>query len=318
LLSYLRSYVDGQLPGYRPPQGEFTPGTNGIGVIEAVGAGVYGLSAGQRVFCSPYLVVSENVAEPAEALIALTALTAEPASAALLDRWRDGTLAELALVPAPAVTPIPSALDHIPSGRLAPLSRCVVPYGGFLRGRLAPGELVVVHGATGAFGSAAVLVAIAMGASQVIAAGRNQATLARLAGLPRVITVRMTGDIDADARALRDAAGPADCALDMIGRAGTAHGTLATLNSLRRGGRLVLMGSMTVPLPLDYAQLLRTGREILGNFMYPRQAPRLLLQLAASGQLDLERIPVVTQPLAQLPDAMRRAEQPGAPLVVLT
>ena len=78
------------------------------------------------------------------------------------------------------------------------------------------------------------------------------------------------------------------------------------------------MGSMTVPLPLDYAQLLRTGREILGNFMYPRQAPRLLLQLAASGQLDLERIPVVTQPLAQLPDAMRRAEQPGAPLVVLT
>ena len=176
----------------------------------------------------------------------------------------------------------------------------------------------MVHGATGAFGSAAVLVAIAMGASQVIAAGRNQATLARLAALPRVITVRMTGDIDDDARALRDAAGPTDCALDMIGRAGTAHGTLATLNSLRRGGRLVLMGNMTVPLPRDYAQLLRTGREILGNLMYPRQAPRLLLQLAASGQLDLERIPVVTQPLAQLPDAMRRAEQPGAPLVVLT
>ena len=73
-----------------------------------------------------------------------------------------------------------------------------------------------------------------------------------------------------------------------------------------------------MPLPIDYAQLLRSGKEILGNFMYPPQAPRRLLQLAASGQLDLERIPVTTLPLAELPAAMRRAEQPGAPLVVMT
>lgn len=315
LLSYLRSYVEGKLTSYLPPDGEFTPGTNGVGVIEAAGADVFGLPKGQRVFFSPYLVAGENVAEPAEGLIALTA---EPGSHALLDRWRDGTLAELAVVPVPAVTPIPAALDHIGSDRLAALSRCVVPFGGFLRGRLAPGEVVVVHGATGSFGSAAVLVAIAMGAGRVIAAGRNPDALARLAALPRVTTVQMTGDADADAGALQDAAGPADCALDMIGQADSANGTLATLNALRRGGRLVLMGSMTVPLPLDYAGLLRTGREILGNFMYPLSAPRQLLRLVASGQLDLDRIPVETQPLAGLPEAMRRAEEPGAPLIVLT
>ena len=317
LLSYLRSYVDGELAGYRPPEGEFTPGTNGVGVIEATGAGVYGLAAGQRVFCSPYLVVGENVAEPAEALIALTALTADPASAGLVNRWRDGTLAELALVPASAITPVPATLGHIGSDRLAALSRCVVPYGGFLRGRLTAGEVVVVHGATGAFGSAATLVALAMGASQVIAAGRNADMLSRLGDLPRVATVRMTGDIDVDARALRAAAGPADCALDMIGRADSAAGTLAVLGSLRRGGRLVLMGSMTVTLPLDYTQLLRTGGEIIGNFMYPRWAPSRLLQLVAAGQLDLERIPIATQPLAELPTAMRQAEKPGAPLIVM-
>lgn len=115
LLSYLRSYVAGELAAYHPPAGEFTPGTNGIGVIEAAGPDVYGLSAGQRVLLSPHLVVAENVAEPAEALLALTA---EPASAALLDSWRDGTLAELALMPAATVTPIPPALRAPRSRRL--------------------------------------------------------------------------------------------------------------------------------------------------------------------------------------------------------
>ena len=48
-------------------------------------------------------------------------------------------------------------------------SRCVVPYGGLVRGRLAAGETVIVNGATGAYGTAAVLVALAMGAGMVTA-----------------------------------------------------------------------------------------------------------------------------------------------------
>ncbi|MEP7023392.1 MAG: zinc-binding dehydrogenase [Actinomycetota bacterium] len=316
LLSYLRSFAAGELTSYLPPEGEFTPGTNGIGIIEQAGPGVYGLDAGQRVFLSPHLVAAENVPEPAEALLGLTA---EPGSAALLRSWPDGTLSELALMPAAAVTSIPAALDSMPSSTLAALSRCTVPYGGLLRGRLAAGETLIINGATGAFGSAGVLVALAMGASRVVAAGRSQRVLARLAELPRVVTVPLQGNAKSDADALREAAaGGADCALDLVGRADTADGTLASLAALRRGGRLVLMGSMTVPLPLDYAGLLRYGREILGNFMYPRTAPAALLAMAAAGQLDLGHIPVTTHPLSALKTAMDEAAAPGAPLVVLT
>ena len=89
LLSYLRSYVEGELGGYQPPQGEFTLGTNGVGVIEATGTGVYGLADGQRVFCSPYLVAGENVAEPAEALMALTASRTGAAATAAHSRAED-------------------------------------------------------------------------------------------------------------------------------------------------------------------------------------------------------------------------------------
>jgi hypothetical protein len=78
------------------------------------------------------------------------------------------------------------------------------------------------------------------------------------------------------------------------------------------------MGSMTVRLPVSYAALLRTGREILGTSGIPMSAPRRLLRLPAGGLLDLDGIPVETRALDGVPGAIRRAEQPGAPLIVLT
>jgi alcohol dehydrogenase len=329
LVSYLGGYLSGRMPSHHPPRGTFTPGTNGVGVIEQVGPGVYGLRPGQRVLMTGYLTAAENVAEPAEALLAMTA---DPAGEALLNDWPDGTLAELAVVPAATVTPVPADLQAVPGARLAVLTRCLVPYGGLLRARLTPGETVVVNGATGAYGRAAVHVAVAMGAARVVAAGRNQEVLDQLPSPGCVTAVRLGGDAAADATALRDAAAGdraaastgadgwpagADCALDMVGDADSPEATLATLGALRRGGRLVLMGSMSVPLPIDYTELMISRREILGNFMYPPGAPARLMQLAASGQLNLDRIDIVCYPLAELPTAMDHAAERGAPLVTV-
>src|SRR6202000_1612736 len=80
------------------------------------------------------------------------------------------------------------------------LGTLLVPYGGFLAARLQPGETVLVSGATGNFGSAAVAVALAMGAACVVAPGRNEQILADLARRfgGRVRTVRLTGNEDDD------------------------------------------------------------------------------------------------------------------------
>ncbi len=43
-----------------------------------------------------------------------------------------------------------------------------------------------------------------------------------------------------------------DLALDFLGQAETPEVTLACLASLKRGGILVLYGSMLCPLPLNY------------------------------------------------------------------
>src|ERR1700694_3953339 len=168
-MSYLKSYVQGKLPIYNPPPGEFTIGTNGVGIVDAVGRDVWHLKPGQRVVLSSHFVARENVEDPAQVLIGLT--SGADAERVLAD-WPDGTLAEYALMPVEAVTPA-EGLDNIDAAQLAAVARFIVPYGGLLRGRLAPGETLIVNGATGSYGSAAVLLGIAIGAARVIAAGRD-------------------------------------------------------------------------------------------------------------------------------------------------
>jgi alcohol dehydrogenase len=216
LLSYTRSYVEGKLP-YAYPPGPFSPGTNGVGRVEAVGEGVVAFHAGQRVAVNPYWVADETVREPAQALLGLTAISAD--SGVLLDDFTHGTLRELAEFPAATLIAL-DGLEDVSATRLAVLGKFAVPFGGLRRGRLTAGETVVINGATGYFGSAAVLAALAMGATRVIALGRRPQPLQALVelGRGRVIPVVLTGDATQDAAAIRTASGGgADLAFDMVG-----------------------------------------------------------------------------------------------------
>jgi alcohol dehydrogenase len=190
----------------------------------------------------------------------------------------------------------------------------VIPYGGLVRGRLRAGETLIVNGATGSYGTAAVLLALAMGAGRVVAVGRNAQALeavARAAG-PRVTTVTLTHDVPRDASALRTSAGGgAQMAFDMVGQAKDPQATLAALHALRRGGRLVLMGSMVPDLPVPYTTLMLNSWEIIGQFMYPPGAYRQVLDLLRSGLLDITPIRPTVFPLEALPAAMDAAATAG-------
>ncbi|RDU95943.1 zinc-binding dehydrogenase [Trinickia dinghuensis] len=306
LLSYTRAYLEGKLP-YAFPPGPFSPGTNGVGCIEAVGEGVFGFRQGQRVAVNPYWRADETVAEPEQVLIGLTGISA--GSAPLLADFPHGTLRELAEFPASTLVAL-DGLDAVPSKRLAALGKFSVPFGGLRRGRLAAGETVAVNGATGYFGSAAVLAALALGASRVVALGRRAQALAPLVelGRGRVKAVVLTGDAATDIAAIREAAGGGvDLAFDMVGHATDPNATLAALRSLRRNGRLVLMGSMEVALPIPYQEMLLNNWELLGNFMYTRADYLALVTLVASGQLSLDGVDVAAYAFAQLETAIDAA-----------
>lgn len=311
LMSYMQDYVEGKLPIYQAPRRPFVPGGNGVGTIHAVGEGVWHLQRGQRVAISSHMVAQENVRNPAQMLLGVTGQG--PVAAQMQDEWADGTLADYAVLPANLVTPV-DGLGDVSAPLLAVSMRYLVPYGGLLRGRLAAGETVVISGATGAYGSAAVFVALAMGAGHVIALGRDAGKLAGLTALAgdRVTPLTVTGDAAKDAARIREVAhGAVDLAFDMVGGATDPNMTLTALRSLVDGGRLVLMGSMAVPLPIPYTEVMLHSWEIIGNFMYPRDAYRRLLDLFRAGLLDPAAIEPRIYPLASLHEAMRAARTAG-------
>jgi NADPH:quinone reductase len=121
--TYVRSGI-----GARPPL-PYTPGSDAAGVVESVGAGVAATAVGQRVYVSGTLT---------------------------------GAYADAALCTPDQVFPLPASLSF---GQGAAIG---VPYGTayralFQRGRAAAGETVLVHGAAGGVGLAAVQLAAAAG-----------------------------------------------------------------------------------------------------------------------------------------------------------
>jgi alcohol dehydrogenase len=206
--------------------------------------------------------------------------------------------------------------------QLTAITRCIDPYGGLVRGRLTAGETVIVNGATGAYGSAAALVALAMGAARVVAAGRRKEMLHELAkvGGSRIVPVVLGSDVEKDTASLRTAAGGgAHPAFDMVGNAKDPNPTLAALGSLYRWGHLVLMKSSIARIPVNYLLMMLNNLEIIGNFMYPQSAYRFLLALVCSGQLDIHAIKPKVFSLADLEQAMEYASQAESlELVVVT
>jgi alcohol dehydrogenase len=308
VLSYMGRVLSGSVPYSLPPM-PFVPGTNAIARVIAAGDNVSHVRGGDRVFLSPHLRGDVPDPEPPQILIGLTAIVTTPAALEMQMRWRDGVFAEIAHWPAACVTPL-AGLDERPATELIGLAKLIVPFGGLQRSGLRGGHTVIVNGATGYFGSGAVMLAVAMGAARVVAVGRKREALERLREVfgPRVIPAVVTGDAAQDLAIIRHAAGSgADCALDLLGAAKSTSTTLSSLRALKRGGRLVLMGSAEAPLELSFREMLANDWEVVGQFMYDRTAPGQLAALASDGLLDLKKIVVTSFALADFRQAVEAA-----------
>jgi alcohol dehydrogenase len=306
--SYMGKVLSGSVPYSLPPM-PFVPGTNAIARVIAAGDNVSHVASGDLVFLSPHLRGDVPESEPPQILIGLTAMATIPAALAMQARWRDGVFAEIAHWPAACVTPL-VGLDDKPATELIGLAKLIVPFGGLQRSGLRGGDTIIINGATGYFGSGAAMLAVAMGAARVVAVGRKQAALEALRDAfgPRVIPAVVSGDAARDLAIIRHAAGGgADVGLDLLGNAKSTSTTLSSLRSLKRGGRLVLMGSAEVPLELSFREMLANDWEVVGQFMYDRTAPGQLAALAADGLLDLRKIIVTSFKLADFKQAVEAA-----------
>ena len=186
------------------------PGPGAIGRVRAIGPDATHLVAGDWVYCDPTVRSRDTALSPD---ITLQGWSARGEGGLRLQKYfRDGSWAEQMRVPTENAIAIGS-LEEVDAASWCALGTLLVPYGGFLAANLQAGETVLISGATGNFGSAAVAVALAMGAGCVIAPGRNDKTLKDLAQRfgQRLRPVKLSGSEQEDRERIKQAApGPID------------------------------------------------------------------------------------------------------------
>lgn len=293
------------------------PGPGGIGRLRAIGPDATKLTVGDWVFCDPTVRSRDDVVAPDIALQGLTA--AGPGGMRLQQHFRHGSFAEQMRVPTENVKKL-GTITSAEASQWCALGTALVPYGGFLAAKLQPGETVLVSGATGNFGSAAVSVALAMGAACVVTPGRNGKILADLVRRfgARVKPVRLTGNEDDDREAMKRAApGAIDCVLDIMPPSVSTNVVRAAVMTVRAYGRVVLMGGVGMAggpgLELPYPWIMRNCISIHGVWMYPPDAASRLIALARSGLLRLEEYETTAFDLDHANEAVAHAAANGGP-----
>ncbi|MDG4821435.1 zinc-binding alcohol dehydrogenase family protein [Asanoa sp. WMMD1127] len=220
----------------------------------------------------------------------------------------DGSMAGHAVVPAEGVARLPDGVDHRLVAALG-LSAVAAWHALTECGGLTAGEQVLVLGAGGVVGQAAIQIAKLHGARRVIAAARSTAAQERAhrAGADTVIEVRPDDDVTALARRLGDGAdGPVDLVLDPIfGVPGAA-----ALRTLRMGGRLVNLGSAAAETaPLDSATLRSRSLRVLGytnNELSPARKAATISEIAAHAAAGRLTVAYEEVPLDAVSDAWER------------
>jgi len=259
----------------------YTPGNDGAGQVESVGADVKGFKPGDRVY-----IANDNTGSP-----------------------RTGVYADHALC-------APSQLHHLPDnvsfGQGAAIG---VPYGTacyalFKRANGRPGETVLVHGASGGVGIAAVQICRAHGMTVIGTAGTERGMQAvREQGAHVVLNHKESGYFDEIPKATGGRG--VDVILEM-----NAHLNLdKDLPLLSRSGRIVLIGSRG-RIEIDPRGIMGREASVLGMVLFNVAASELGWMHAAigAGLANGTLKPVVGRefPLADAPKAHEAVMEPGA------
>ena len=147
------------------------------------------------------------------------------------------------------------------------------------RSGLRPGETVVVNGASGGVGSAAIQLCRLRGARVLAIASPAKAAALEDLGAEQVID-RHCADLGA---AIRDAAGGAvDVALDVVG----GNSFMPLIDALRQGGRYSTSGAIAGPMvDFDLRQLVYKDLQLTGATIVPPGTMHRIVNLIAAGQL---------------------------------
>lgn len=279
-----------QGPGIRPrPPLPHVNGTDAWGVVEAVGPGIRDWRAGDRVVVYPGLFCGRCewcVRGESSACVEYGVLGEQ--------RW--GSHAELVVAPAANLERVP---DDAPADALACAggSWLTAWRGLITAAAIRPGETVLVVGASGGVGTAAIRIARLAGCRVIAVAGTAQGTALALEAGAETAIERGEGIVER-VRSLTDGRG-VDAAIDSVGGATWRD----TIDSLAPFGRMAICGATAGDAPaISIREIYQRHRRILGAPLGSRSEFTTLVRALVSGRLQ----PVVHArvPLARIQEGL--------------
>jgi NADPH:quinone reductase-like Zn-dependent oxidoreductase len=272
-------------------------GSDIAGVVEEVGAGADGLAVGTRVVVNPSLFCGRcaSCARGEQSLCE---------SYRILGEHTDGGFAELVVVPAANVYPLPDTVGFEEAAAL-PISYQTAWRALVTRAALRPGEDVLVIGASGGTAVAAIQIAKLMGARVfAVTAGEESCRRLRDLGADAVYDRKA---VDFSREVYRDTGKRGvDVVVENVGEP-TWQGSI---RALARGGRLVTYGATAGPKPpTDLRVVFWKQLQIIGTTMASRPEFEAMLAVALRGGLR----PVIdtVMPLDRARAAHERLEAGG-------
>ena len=269
-------------------------GADVAGEIAAVGDGVTGIAAGERVMLQPGLSCGR----------CLRCLAGEDNFCRhydVLGYQSSGGYAELVTVPAANIIPMPAHVGFV-DGAAFPLAFLTAWHMLLTRARLGDGETVLVVAAGSGVGQAAIQIARHFHA-HVIATAGSDAKLARASALgAHAVIDHHRDDVVARVKQITDGRG-VDVVVEHVGVATWER----SLRCLARGGRLVTCGATTGhQAAMDLRHLFARQLSVLGSYMGGKVELLRVAELFARGTFT----PVVDRvfPLAEAAQAQRHLE----------
>ena len=251
-------------------------GADAVGEIVAVGAGVPDSRIGERVMVDPWLLPHGDW------------LNAEKAD--YFGSELNGGFAEYTKVRTENAIKVTSNLSDAELATFA----CAYTTAENLVQRTAPrpGETVVISGASGGVGSAAIQLCRLRGCNVIAIASPSKAERLLELGAAHVID-RNTADLEAEIRRL--AGGPVEIALDVVG----GDGFMSLINALRQGGRYSTSGCIGGQFAeFDLRQLVYKDLQLTGATICPPGTMQRVVDMIETGAL--KPLLAETHPLKEL------------------
>jgi len=292
-------------------------GLDPAGVVAKVGAQVFSIRPGDRVYVNPARSCGSCRMCRSGQELDCPSFTLQGyfgRSQDIMRAYPYGGLAQFITAPATALVKLPDTVSFEAAARLGYFGTA---YSAMKKIGAGPGRTLLINGISGQLGLNAALLALAMGATKILGTGRNAKLLDRVKTIaPERIDVLSVPNAPAQtasaaqpdplvvwAKQATEGHG-VDGVIDCLPPGAPASAIMRALYCLRRGGHAVNVGAVLETLPINAFWMMTNRIGLQGSVWFTTGEGEEMAAMAGAGTLNLSVLEHCVSPLSKVNEVL--------------